>query len=221
MQNDTRTISNKVDESISNQSLDSTEEKNDVDDLLSKNISIIDSSNKHAKKKPIYCQHIKWTKEEDDNLRQLVKKYGENNWMEISKNMGNRKIRQCRERWQNYLNPNLKIGNWTNEEDELILKKRYELGPKWKVIEKFFENRTDAMIKTRYNALIRDKERKIKKQILDSFIKTSRKKKKYNKRKSKKKYQNNYWDFLYQEEDNDDYLFEYDNEFSDNKYFIL
>ena len=45
--------------------------------------------------------------------------------------------------------------NWTKEEDQLILQKTKELGPKWMTIKKFFRFRTDAMIKNRYRELIR------------------------------------------------------------------
>lgn len=55
----------------------------------------------------------------------------------------------------NYLNPFLKISHWTKEEDELIIKKREELGPKWMIIKNFFINRTDAMIKNRYRNLMK------------------------------------------------------------------
>lgn len=62
-----------------------------------------------------------------------------------------------RERWLYYLNPNLNHANWTKEEDEMIMKLRNEYGPKWMLISKYFPNRTDAMIKNRYNVLIRMK----------------------------------------------------------------
>lgn len=109
------------------------------------------------KKKPIFCRHKKWTKEEDNKLRQLVNKFGDKNWRILANSMENRNPRQCRERWNYYLNPNLKVGDWTPEEDNLILQKKKELGRKWTLIATFFENRTDAMIKTRYNALLRNK----------------------------------------------------------------
>ena len=109
-----------------------------------------------TRKKPVFCSHYKWSKFEDDLLRELVVKFGENDWRHLAKKMEGRNSRQCRERWQYYLNPNLKVGNWTKEEDELILKKREELGPKWMTIKNFFKNRTDAMIKNRYKHLMKE-----------------------------------------------------------------
>lgn len=121
-----------------------------TDDLFKRNELTV-----KKKKNPKRCQHFKWSTQEDNKLRQLVLVFGVNNWKNLVKNMEGRNSRQCRERWQYYLNPYLKIGNWTKEEDELILQKREELGPKWMTIKKYFRFRTDAMIKNRYNALIK------------------------------------------------------------------
>ena len=102
--------------------------------------------------------HLKFIqKHEDDILCQLVAIYGENDWRHLSKKMDGRNSRQCRERWQYYLNPNLNVGDWTQEEDQLILSKLEEYGRKWMIIKTFFNNRTDAMIKNRYKALIKTK----------------------------------------------------------------
>lgn len=122
------------------------------------------------RKNPRYCHHVKFTQEEDELLRQLVIEFGENDWRHLAKRMEGRNPRQCRDRWQNYLNPNLNNGSWTPEEDQLLLEKREELGPKWKLITTFFVNRTDSMIKTRYNSLIREMKKKTTSQSPDFQI---------------------------------------------------
>ena len=98
----------------------------------------------------------KFSKPEDERLTDLVYQYGTKKWRTIASLMEDRTPRQCRERWKYYLNPDLKVGNWTEEEDDLIIEKRDELGPKWMKISKFFQNRTDAMIKNRYKYLIKN-----------------------------------------------------------------
>ena len=105
--------------------------------------------------------HIRhnFTKEEDEKLKILVNQYGESNWNIISSMMVSRNIRQCRERWFKYLSPNVCTDKWTNEEDALLIQKRYEIGPKWKVIATFFHGRTDINIKSRFNLLKRKAER--------------------------------------------------------------
>lgn len=114
------------------------------------------------RKKPVYSQHVRWTQQEDNLLRHLVSIFGENDWRHLAKEMNHRNPRQCRERWKYYLCPNLNVAEWTPEEDELILQKREELGPKWIMMKKFFVGRTDAMIKTRYNALVRNRKKSMK-----------------------------------------------------------
>ena len=59
-----------------------------------------------------------WTKEEDQILRNLVDKYSPRNWSFLAKMMGSRQGKQCRERWHNHLNPEIKKTPFTKEEDK-------------------------------------------------------------------------------------------------------
>ena len=148
--------------------------KNHKNASLTNNIYQIRYPIIQQKRRLKYCKHQKWTINEDIILCRLIKEFGENNWSLISEKMDGRNQRQCKDRWNNYLNPNLKVGDWTQEEDDLILKKREELGPKWKIIATFFKNRTDSMIKTRYNALIRFQIKKNFKNYVDFISKQSK-----------------------------------------------
>jgi hypothetical protein len=69
--------------------------------------------------------------------------------------MPDRTARQCKERWINYLSPALNTAAWTPEEDRLLLEKQRDYGSKWAQIAKFFPNRTDGMVKNRFNRLQR------------------------------------------------------------------
>lgn len=130
---------------------------NEFNDINYNDDILDDMSNIKKKKKPIFKNRVKWTKDEDKKLMQMIMIFGLKNWRYLAKNMEGRNPRQCRERWFYYLNPNLNHANWTKEEDEMIMKLRNEYGPKWMLISKYFPNRTDAMIKNRYNVLIRMK----------------------------------------------------------------
>lgn len=66
---------------------------------------------------------VPFTKAEDKKLRELVNRHGTSNWIPISKQMPGRNARQCRDRWLNYLSPDVVNGPWTAEEDELLVKK--------------------------------------------------------------------------------------------------
>lgn len=65
--------------------------------------------------------------------------------------------KSCRLRWINYLRPDLKRGNFTEEEDELIIKLHSVLGNKWSLIAARLPGRTDNEIKNYWNTHIRRK----------------------------------------------------------------
>ena len=102
----------------------------------------------------------KFTSEEDQNLRMLVYRYGTKDWQTISKLMGTRNPRQCRERWNNYLKPELTQMPWSMEEDILLANKFAEYGSHWSKISKFFPNRSDNNIRNRWQFLLRQSERR-------------------------------------------------------------
>lgn len=103
---------------------------------------------------------VPFTRDEDILLGKLVDICGTADWAKISKQIPGRNARQCRDRWLNYLSPNVVNGPWTAEEDELLVKKYEEIGPYWKQIATFFPTRTDINIKSRWNL----RERHIKKE---------------------------------------------------------
>lgn len=104
---------------------------------------------------PSFKPHAKFSTEEDELLKHLVQQYGEDNWNSIANMMNNRNPRQCRERYQYYLSPKLNRGEWSSSEDALLCQKVEEFGNKWVKISKFFPDRTDAMVKNRYQVLLR------------------------------------------------------------------
>lgn len=98
---------------------------------------------------------IKFTQEEDYRLYYLVHVYGCKNWNQVASMMVTRNPRQCRERWNNYLNPNLRHDQWSPEEDMLLMQKYKELGTKWRKISLFFHNRSDNALRNRLQLLER------------------------------------------------------------------
>lgn len=98
-----------------------------------------------------------WTKEEDEILTDWVKNNGEIGWTKVAARLSGRVGKQCRERWFNCLNPNIKKIDWTNEEDSLIIELQQNLGNKWAKIAEFLPGRTDNMIKNRWNSILKKK----------------------------------------------------------------
>ncbi|XP_022773827.1 myb-related protein 308-like [Durio zibethinus] len=99
-----------------------------------------------------------WTKEEDERLINYIKAHGEGCWRSLPKAAGLLRCgKSCRLRWINYLRPDLKRGNFTEEEDELIIKLHSLLGNKWSLIAARLPGRTDNEIKNYWNTRIKRK----------------------------------------------------------------
>ncbi|XP_057436690.1 MYB-like transcription factor 4 [Lotus japonicus] len=99
-----------------------------------------------------------WTKEEDDRLIAYIRAHGEGCWRSLPKSAGLLRCgKSCRLRWINYLRPDLKRGNFTPQEDELIIKLHSLLGNKWSLIAGRLAGRTDNEIKNYWNTHIRRK----------------------------------------------------------------
>ena len=116
--------------------------------MLTNNVASNHSGKSHKR--------VNFTKEEDDKLKQLVSQFGEtNNWKKISDMFPNRNIRQVKDRWTNYLSPNVINRPWNSQEDFLLIQSIQRFGRKWKTITQFFPGRTDIQIKSRFNVLQR------------------------------------------------------------------
>ncbi|PKI54121.1 hypothetical protein CRG98_025485 [Punica granatum] len=99
-----------------------------------------------------------WTKEEDQRLIDYIRRHGEGCWRSLPKAAGLLRCgKSCRLRWINYLRPDLKRGNFTEEEDELIIKLHSLLGNKWSLIAGRLPGRTDNEIKNYWNTHIKRK----------------------------------------------------------------
>uniref|UniRef100_A0A7N0UWS8 Uncharacterized protein n=1 Tax=Kalanchoe fedtschenkoi TaxID=63787 RepID=A0A7N0UWS8_KALFE len=99
-----------------------------------------------------------WTKEEDGRLVAYIRAHGEGCWRSLPKAAGLLRCgKSCRLRWMNYLRPDLKRGNFTEEEDELIIDLHGLLGNKWSLIAGKLPGRTDNEIKNYWNTHIKRK----------------------------------------------------------------
>ncbi|KAG8048210.1 hypothetical protein GUJ93_ZPchr0008g11819 [Zizania palustris] len=99
-----------------------------------------------------------WTKQEDERLVAYIRAHGEGCWRSLPKAAGLLRCgKSCRLRWINYLRPDLKRGNFTADDDDLIIKLHSLLGNKWSLIAARMPGRTDNEIKNYWNTHIRRK----------------------------------------------------------------
>ncbi|CAL9767927.1 unnamed protein product [Musa acuminata subsp. burmannicoides] len=103
-----------------------------------------------------------WTPEEDITLVSYIQQHGPGNWRAIPPNTGLRRCsKSCRLRWTNYLRPGIKRGNFTDQEEKLIVHLQSLLGNRWAAIASYLPERTDNDIKNYWNTYLKKKLRKL------------------------------------------------------------
>ncbi|CAK9158668.1 unnamed protein product [Ilex paraguariensis] len=103
-----------------------------------------------------------WTPEEDITLVSHIQEYGPGNWRSVPTNTGLlRCSKSCRLRWTNYLRPGIKRGNFTDDEEKMIIHLQALLGNRWAAIASYLPQRTDNDIKNYWNTHLKKKLKKL------------------------------------------------------------
>jgi len=96
---------------------------------------------------------VKWTKLQDGQLRNLVFKLKEPiNWQAIAGKFESKTDTQCMNRWMFVLNPKIRKGAWTKEEDACVVQLVTKHGAKkWSFIASHLDGRVGKQCRERWH----------------------------------------------------------------------
>ncbi|KAJ9181537.1 hypothetical protein P3X46_009658 [Hevea brasiliensis] len=100
-----------------------------------------------------------WSPEEDAKLKDYIAKHGTGgNWIALPLKAGLKRCgKSCRLRWLNYLRPNIKHGDFSDDEDRIICSLYANIGSRWSIIAAQLPGRTDNDIKNYWNTKLKKK----------------------------------------------------------------
>ncbi|XP_044473142.1 transcription factor RAX2-like [Mangifera indica] len=100
-----------------------------------------------------------WSPEEDAKLKEYIEKHGTGgNWIALPQKAGLKRCgKSCRLRWLNYLRPNIKHGDFSDDEDRIIYTLFFNIGSRWSIIAAHLPGRTDNDIKNYWNTKLKKK----------------------------------------------------------------
>ncbi|XP_031262704.1 transcription factor MYB4-like [Pistacia vera] len=88
-----------------------------------------------------------WSAEEDTLLINYIRVHGEGDWRNLPARAGVLRCgKSCRLRWVNYLRPDIKRGNISSDEEDLIIRLHFLLGNRSALIAERLPSRTDNEI---------------------------------------------------------------------------
>jgi hypothetical protein len=106
----------------------------------------VSSASSSSKKPP-----SKWSKADDEKLKELVEDMGSNDWKAVAEKMGDKTDTQCMHRWNKVLKPSLVKGAWTEDEDRKVIDLVRKYGAKkWSIIASHLPGRIGKQCRERW-----------------------------------------------------------------------
>ncbi|CAK7222614.1 Pre-mRNA-splicing factor cef1 [Sporothrix bragantina] len=100
-----------------------------------------------------------WTNIEDEVLKAAISKYGLNQWARVSSLLARKTPKQCKARWNEYLDPSIRKIEWSKEEDEKLLHLAKLMPTQWRTIAPIV-GRTANQCLERYQRLLDEAEQR-------------------------------------------------------------
>ncbi|KAI1264185.1 pre-mRNA splicing factor component-domain-containing protein [Xylariaceae sp. FL1019] len=100
-----------------------------------------------------------WNNIEDEILKASVSKYGLNQWARVSSLLPRKTPKQCKARWNEWLDPSIKKIEWSKDEDERLLHLAKSMPNQWRSIAPIV-GRTANQCLERYQKLLDEAEQR-------------------------------------------------------------
>ena len=108
---------------------------------------------KHYKMVRTYLRGGVWKNTEDEILKAAIMKYGKTEWARVASLLPKKSAKQCKARWQEWLDPSIKKTEWTRQEDEKLLHLAKLMPTQWRTIAPMV-GRTAMQCLQRYEQLL-------------------------------------------------------------------
>jgi len=94
-----------------------------------------------------------WKNSEDEILKAAVMKYGKQQWARVASLLNRKSAKQCKARWNEWLDPSVRKVEWSRAEDEKLLHLAKLLPAQWRTIGPLV-GRTATQCQERYERLL-------------------------------------------------------------------
>ncbi|KAL7484764.1 hypothetical protein ACHAW6_010386 [Cyclotella cf. meneghiniana] len=94
-----------------------------------------------------------WKNSEDEILKAAVMKYGKQQWARVASLLNRKSAKQCKARWNEWLDPSVRKAEWSREEDEKLLHLAKLMPAQWRTIGPLV-GRTGGQCQERYERLL-------------------------------------------------------------------
>jgi len=95
-----------------------------------------------------------WKNSEDEILKAAVMKYGKQQWARVASLLNRKSAKQCKARWNEWLDPSVRKVEWSREEDEKLLHLAKLFPAQWKSVGPLVGGRTAVQCQERYERLL-------------------------------------------------------------------